>query len=564
MIAEVSKQVPEKVLLRIIQEALALVAFNQTDAIRSIGGIILGSIVEAKRQPPGEITRKIFSMCQDPSNFVRMNMCSTLRILFRLSEEHEEKTLQEIVKLVGDECSEVLAESLQLFVDILPGIRDKVMILESIEEYFVKNNYDKLICVKLQFVGRILEQCKDSIDAFKKDLWLDWVIRMIGCGNVCDKRSAAISLGGILRCTKLNPKILRLWNILEEENDREIQKNLAIQLGYLSSFGSEMINETQAVIRKYLKNSENALIIIPQYTVIATSLKMSDEILQILIEKLNFSLRRQELHAIIEQIISFAHNFDCIQTISPLVPSLIQAAKTSTIPIKEKSLELLSIILYKCNGYSNKLQLAKEMISNFASSTVCYHRAAFIHFCLCIKDLCSKQFFSKQFMESLLELALDEVKLVRYAFAKNYASFRFQVPLDNAECAASFRCILNQYLEIEDKILLTYALAADEAINNSAIREMYYGSKGELIEKQRITYEQNEEIREIAELENLKKSQQENSIRIAGKNTKKVPIPVNNVPRQSSVKPVKRYHLSESDKYESVISRAAARTVKKK
>ena len=559
-----SKQVPEKILLRIIQEALALVAFNHTDGIRSVGGIILGARVEATSRPPGEITRKIFSMCQDPSNFVRMNMCGTLRSLFRISREFEEKALQEVIKLVGDECLEVLSESLQVFVDILPRISDKGTILESIEEYFVKSSYDKLICMKLMFVGRILEQCKDCMESFKKDLWVDWVIRMIELGTVCDKRSATISLGGILRCARLTSKIFRLWKILEEENDREIEKNLILLLGHLSSFGTEMIAETQGIIRKYLKNSEHALIIIPQFTVIATSFEMSEEILQILIEKLNFSLRRQELLAIIEQIISFANNFECIQNLVPLVPSLIQASKTCTIPIKEKSLELLSIILYKCNGYSNKVNLANEIINNFANSIVCYNRAAYIHFCLCIKNLCSRQFFSKLFMASLLELAEDKVRLVRYTFAKNYARFRFQVPSDDTELAANFRSILNQYLEIDDAILLNFALAADEAISNNTIREMHYGSKGELVEKQRVKYEQTEEIKEITDMENLKKIQQEEIVKIVRKNPKKNLMSNNTVPRQSSVRPIKRNHLSESDKYDSVISRVAVRIARKK
>ena len=62
-------------------------------------------------------------------------MCGTLRILFKLSGEYEDQVMEEIIKLVGDECIEVLEESLQLFIEILPLAKTKSFILESIEEY---------------------------------------------------------------------------------------------------------------------------------------------------------------------------------------------------------------------------------------------------------------------------------------------------------------------------------------------------------------------------------------------------------------------------------------------
>ena len=159
--------------MRCTQEALELSAFHQSDQIKSIGGLILGAIVETRKKPPGEITRKIFSLSQDPSNFVRMNMCNTLRILFQLSGEYEEKVLQEIIKLVGDECPEVLEESLQLFLDILPRVRNKQIIIENIEEFFVKSRYDNLIDIKIRFVGRIMDQLKEVLESRNKDTWLD-------------------------------------------------------------------------------------------------------------------------------------------------------------------------------------------------------------------------------------------------------------------------------------------------------------------------------------------------------------------------------------------------------
>ena len=183
---------------------------NQTDYTRSIGGIILGAIVETRKKPSGDITRKIFSLSQDPSNFVRKNMCGTLRILFKLSGEYEDQVMEEIIKLVGDECIEVLEESLQLFIEILPLAKTKSFILESIEEYFVKYQFDKLTSIKLKFVGKIMQELEDVMDLNKKEAWGQWVLNMVELGGFSEKMSVSYSFGGILTCIKLDNKILRL------------------------------------------------------------------------------------------------------------------------------------------------------------------------------------------------------------------------------------------------------------------------------------------------------------------------------------------------------------------
>lgn len=563
LIAELARQVPEKLFLRITQEALALAAFSQTDEIRSIGGIILGAVVEIKKKPPGEITRKICSLAQDPSNSVRKHMCGTLKILFNLSGEFQEKVIQEIIQLVGDECSEVLEEALKLFIEILPEIRNREIIVESIEEFFVKSQFDKLTDVKLRFVGRIMQSCSDVMSDQVKEKWLDWVVKMAGLGSVVEKRSLVISFGGILDCVKLSRKVLDLWVLLESENDPEINNSLILLLGFLSTFAEGMVQQTQQIVRKYIKNMENIMVIVPQLTVIASSLKMNDEILQVLLGFFSYFHKCREVLVILEQLISFANNFDCIFQLTSLVPQLISGSQTAPLPIKEKSLELLSIILYKQSGYSNKMNLAQDIIAKFANSPGCYHRALYIHFCLCVKELCSKHFFCKVFMPSLLKLAEDKVKLVRYMFAKNYASFRYQVPLENIDLAGTFRSILNNYLETEDKILVSFALLADEAMNNNN-REMHYGAKSEHIENEKIEKETAEEIKEITEAENLKRVQNEENFRSCRKNTKKFPVHATVVLRQSSVKPIKKYHLSESDKYETALNRSSVRQPRKK
>ena len=440
------------------------------------------------------------------------------------------------------------------------------MVLDNIEEYFVKSRYDKLIDIKLRFVGRIMDILKDVFEPRNKENWIEWIINMIGFGGIYEKRSISVSIGGILRCNHLDDKIIKLWQLLEKENDTEINNNLVLMLGFLASFGREKQREIQIIIRKYLKNSTDHMLIIPQYFIIAKELNMEDEILQILIEKIDLQLKMRELLLILSQLILFSNDFECINKLNPLIPLLIQASKTSTLPIKEKSLELLSVILYKSPCFSNKINLSKEIINNFANSTISYNRASFIHFCLCIKNLCSKNFFCKLFMPSLLTLAKDQSNLVKYTFAKNYVTFRYLVPLNDTELAGNLRYILNYYLELDDKILLNYALAADKLLNNSNWELIHYGKNSENIENQKIKKEQDEETKEIIEAENLKRVQNEENSRGIRKSTKKnqTNFVNNNVSRQSSVKPIKKYNLSETDKFEVKLNRTMVRVIKKK
>ena len=337
-----------------------------------------------------------------------------------------------------------------------------------------------------------------------------------------------------------------------------------MQLGFFCTFGREKMHELQQIVRKYIKEEDNLSIKVPQFIIIASALNMHEELLQNLIENLNFSLKLRDLLAIFNQLISFAKEFNCINTLKSLIPTLIQAGIVCAIPIKELSLELLSIILYKLPLNSHKLALSKEIISTFANSTVCYNRVSFIHFCLCIKNYCSKKFFCRVFMNSLLSLAHDKTLVVCYKFAQNYIAFRYLVPLANTELIGNFRYILNNYLELNDKILLNYALIADEKMNNNSLWELNYGQKSEYIENQRIKQEQEEETKEQSEIEKLKKIQNEGNAKALRKNPKKLPTSIVTSGRQGSVKPMKKYNLSESDKNDLSLNRTVVRTGLKK
>lgn len=556
VLAELARHLPEKLLLRCTQEAMSLSAYHQNDQVRSIGGIVLGAIADARKKPQGDITRKIFSMSQDPSNFVRLNMCGTLRILFKLKGEFENKVIEEILKLVGDECVEVLEQSLQLFVDILPEITGKSSILESVEESFIKTSYDKLTEIKLRYVGRIMKEFKSQMSIGRKSSWVDWVMNMVACGNLQEKKSASVSYGGIVFCAGIDDRLLQLWKALEEENDYEIVQNLVLQIGFVASVAGDKVVEVQGIVRKYVKNDTYFSILVPQITVIATSLKIQEELLLFLVEKFTQKLKMRDTLEVLSQLVRFSNAFNIMNPLKPLIPNLIQMGKSGAAPIKEKSVELLAIITYKSPGYSSRLALAKDIIQNFACSTNCFHRASYIHYCLAIKNLCSKQFFSKIFMPSLLNLAKDKSDVVRYTFAKNYIWLRYTVPSNNSELMGNFRYILNSYLEIDDKVLLNYALAADEGMNNAALREENYGPNGESVENARIKQEQDEEIKEITETENVKKIQNEENFRGFNRKTnKKYQVHRETVPRQSSVKPMKKYNLSENDRYDVALNR---------
>lgn len=502
-------------------------------------------------------------MTQDPSSFVRKNMCGTLKILFKISDQCDEKVITEIIKLVGDECVEVLEESLQLLLDVLPDINNKSALLESIGEYFVKTGYDRLVTVKLKFVGRILKGFHSCMDNDVKGKWVDWITNMVESGGIQDKRSIALSIGAIISCIDMDIRLIALWNTLESENDIEIQNTLTLQIGYLATKARGKQKEIQSIIRKYLKSNDDLLITIPQFSFISSSLDMLQEVSEILIDKFNTKLKIRETLAVIDQIILFTKDFDCINFVKNLIPSLIECIKNSVLPIREKSLELLAVVLYKLPVFSNKVGLSKEIITTFAKSTRGFDRASYLHFCLFIRHYFSKKFFCKHFMDSLLAIGKDKETLVRYKFAQNYCVFRYLVPANHSELEINFQVILNSYLGTGDKVLIDYATKAQQMMNQENW-ELNYGPKSEILENQKLKQELDEETKETSYSEKVKKNDIKDTLYEKTRIVKRNTICPKKVLRQSSVKPIKKYNLGEPEKHDTSLNKKIVKMPRRK
>ena len=125
VIGELSRGMSEKIIQKYIPEILALTGFSQTETIRAVGGIILGLLVEKRKKGEVEEIRKIFALAQDPSNFVRKNMCKSLKILYKYTNDTQKKVMDEVLKLVADECEDVLEESLKIYLQLFPEAEDK-------------------------------------------------------------------------------------------------------------------------------------------------------------------------------------------------------------------------------------------------------------------------------------------------------------------------------------------------------------------------------------------------------------------------------------------------------
>jgi hypothetical protein len=565
VLGELTRGMTDKLLTRCTQEVLTLAAFNQPDQNKAAAGLVLGHLIEARKKPPGEITRKLLSMCQDPSNFVRQHMCRPLRVLFKLSKEYEERALNEIIKLVGDECETVLEESLQLFVDVLPEVIDKEYVKKNVMACFVGCRLDKLTEVKVRFVGRVMRGLKSVLDEREKEEWTAWVVEMAEIGGLKEKIAASTSFGGVVDCAGVSDRLIGLWNLLEGLGETVILQNLYAQIAFVAAQARGKTKEIQGIVRKALNHHEFMELLVPQFAIIAKNADMQEELIADLIGKLDGKMKLREMVAVVEQICRFLLEFNCVSAVKGIISKLISLAKTAAKPVKGKVLELLAIVVYKSPGYSSKISLSQEIISNFANSNISYERISYIHFCLCIKNLCSRRFFSRVFMSNLIILAKDREKSVKYHFATNYPTFRYLIPLTDNELGPRFRNILNEWLETDDKILVGFALAADEELNNSRAHDLNYGPSSESIENARVKHEEEEETKELVELEKLQKAQNEEVFFSSKRYNRK--HPANNkepVPRQGSVKPIKKLSMTDPDRLDKALSRSIFRAGKKK
>lgn len=565
VIGELGKHMNEKVMQKYNFEILALTGFSQTEKIRAIGGKILGMLVEKRKKVDSDVVRKIFALAQDPSNFVRKNMCRSLKMLYKYAETNRKNAIDELLKLVADECEDVLEKSLKFFLKLFPDAEDKELLLDTVESHYFSPTCDKLTNVKLKYSGSLMRTMSSTMSESSKDNWVNWIIKMTEEGGLQEQISTSCAFGGILQAVGYSSKLLNLWKTLQSSQCQQIQENLAVQLAFFCAYTKENLPETLKIIKYFLSQPNFLSILTPQMIIISGCIKSYEDCFIYLIDNFHKPQKMRDTIEIIQQLIHFSHKFPCIPQLRNYFPVLLQSSKAATEPIRNKFLELLSIIAYKSPGYTTKISLFKEVIMNFAFSKNCYLRTGFIQFCLNIKELCSRKLFNKVFMGHLLALAIDKILMVQLKFAQNFVAFRYLIPEDYSELISQFQKILNGYLEQDNKDLIDLALKADRLMNDTRMYQEAYGPVAEENEKTKIKMETEEESKEMQEIENVKKRESEKVVKSTRKVIRKKNEPQKEpVARQNSVKPVKKFISSEYDRAKVSLNRSAVRTVRKK
>ena len=554
---------PEKTIHKFLQEALALTNFHQTENIRAVGGILLGSISKCKNRADPEVTRKICSLSQDPSNFVRKYMCGPLKVLFSHYNDLKAKVTEEVLKLVADECEEVIEEAVKLLLRIFPECENKDLVLESLQEQYLDCRCNKLTAVKLKFCGPLMAAMAKVMNDGSKERWLSWAVKMTEEGGEAEKVAASSCFGGLLQAAPSCEKVLQLWALLQREPNSKVQENLATQLAFLCVYSKESNQSLPQTVKFFLSKRENSHLMVPQMIVIAGALKSFEEPLQYLLERLREPSRVRDKVETLRQLVLFLGKFPCIAQLKALFPELLSSVRDLTEPVRDKVLELLALIAYKHPGHSHRVGLFKEVVQSLAFSPNCYLRCGYIQFCLAMRSLCSMKMFCRFFMQPLLALANDKTLMVRFKFICNFVHFRFLVNEDNIDLFSSFRKILNTYLEQENKELIGQALKADEMLDDPKHYNEAYSTDSEETERQRVKAEWEEEHKEIHEPETVKKKEVE-VLRPNKKVTKRKVEPIKESVRQNSVKPTKKYLIIESDRAKSNLNRSGVRTIRKK
>lgn len=520
-------------------EAFSLSAFHQTDNIRSIGGYVLSACVEAQKGENCEdLLRKIYAMTQDPSSLVRKNMCKALRTLMRVlpKKQIESQIVPEALKLVEDDSTEVLESALPLFCDLMDycSYSCKENIIETIKYSFFTGQTNKLSQVKLKYFGKIMVSLRLCMDEEFREMCTKWYI---GFDNVKEndiRPLMAYNFPALLYIIgSMNDQLFKVFSILAEESRWEVRKCIAKQIGDVCKLSGNKEGELFQIVNSLLE-CENVLeILLDQFFVIAKSLKTHEKLLEILVEEVcvnNSNWRRMVV--VIKELLSFCGSFDCAAIHEKVALQVLEYLKIGTRPVQVYSAKLLAEILYRNlprrEEFFNKvLQLAKSQ--NYT------HRIGFIEFCAAMSTVCSHSFFCRYFMPSLGMLCKDPVKSVAYAFATHYVDFRLAITFGNTDMQSEFRCILNYYLETDDKFLVQTSLTSDEKLDK--LYNDYYNSTAELKENSKIKYET-----EIAAKESPEPKIQTSRPTRPRKSTI--------APRNSSHNPTKRHSLGEIDKTE--------------
>lgn len=547
VLVELAKRYPT----RCLSEAFTLSAFSQKDSYRSIGGYTLAAVVEAQKGENCEdILRKIYSMTQDPSNLVRKTMCKGLYILLKvLPKKHiEAQLLQEAVKLVEDDCAEVLNSALLFFCDLMDccGYHCKEEVIESFKSTFFTSQYSKLSHIKLKYIGKVMVSLRLGMDEEFRNMCLNWFCDFLQCKEPEITAAVAYNFPAILYIMgSMNDQLCQVFTELANDSAWAIQKTIAKQLGDVCKISNCKENELLNIV-KSLCNYENTLeILVPQFFSIAQTFKSPEYFLDLLVKLLPQTETWRKIVDILKELYKFLTFFDCSSVLDKLFQVLMRLLKQESYPVRENSAKLLAEVFYK--SLRKKEELSALIITQLGSSPICYNRISYIFFCGYLASIASHKLFCKYFLPQLFQLAKDPVADVVYNFALKSVEFRLALPFDDSEMQREFRGILNYFLETGDNLLVQCSISCDDKVD--LLAKEFYSSAAEAKENMKIIAENKVEVREFQEVK----------VQIRGKVNRKATV----APRGISHNPAKRYSLGEIDKAElaKVIQKA---NVKKK
>ena len=295
VLAELTKKYPK----RCLTEAFTLSAFSQTDNIRSLGGYALATIVEAQKGENCEdILKKIYSMTQDPSSNVRKNMCKALRILLKVlsKKQIESQLVAEVLKLVEDDSADVLYCSIPLFCDLMDycGYQCKEETIEVLKTCFFSSQFNKLGQIKLKYIGKFMVSLRLGMDEEFRRMCLKWFCSFEESKETEIKVSLAYNFPAILYIIgSLNDQLFRLFKMLESEQNWDIKKIIAKQIGDVcrisncsdsSRTTSPKEVELFQIVKGFIDNEKTLDILTSQFFIIAKSLKTSEYFIDILMK----------------------------------------------------------------------------------------------------------------------------------------------------------------------------------------------------------------------------------------------------------------------------------------
>ena len=534
VLVELAKRYPE----RCLPEAFALSAFSQSDSFRSIGGHALSAVVEAQKgENCEEILRKIYSMMQDPSSLVRKHMCKALYILLRVlpKKQLESQLLPEALKLVEDDCNEVLNCSLPFFCDLMDrcGYHCKEETIEALRTSFFTSQYSRLSQIKLKYIGRLMVSLRLAMDEEFRNACVDWFCAFHQCKEPEIAVSLAYNFPALLYIVgSLNDLLFELFTALIRDQTWDVQRIVARQIGDVCKISNGRRNELLEIAKEFCNNEKTLDLVLGQLFTVAQALKSYECFLDLLVKLLANCGNWRRTVMILKELIKFCGYFDCSQAFDKVIGILMRYLKQEAFPVRDQSARLLAEIFYK--NLRKKEELSTAIIAQLGKSPVCHHRISYILFCEYISKICSHRLFCRIFIPSLLVLAKDPVIDVAYQFAERCVAFRVSLPFSESEFQREFRGILNYYLETGDKVLAKYSIDCDEKID--MIYSEHYNSAMEAKENIKITEENSYEIREI----------QESKPVVRTKGNRKATI----APRGTSHNPLKRHSLGEIDRAE--------------